>query len=106
MSSRVRRLIVIGGVAAGMSAASAARRHDPDLEILVYEQSPYVSYGSCGLPYYISDVIKDHKSLINKSKTRRGPGFAFRQSVAEDCTSTEDGRDLQEYPGERVGAVT
>lgn len=64
MPSHTKRLVVIGGVAAGMSAASAARRRDPNLEIVVYERSPYVSYGSCGLPYYISDVIKDHNSLI------------------------------------------
>jgi NADPH-dependent 2,4-dienoyl-CoA reductase/sulfur reductase-like enzyme len=58
------RLIVIGGCAAGMSAASKARRLDPDLEIVVYEKTGFVSYASCGLPYYVSGVIEDHNKLV------------------------------------------
>lgn len=58
------RLIVVGGCAAGMSAASKARRLDPDLEIVVYEKTGFVSYASCGLPYYVSGVIEDHNKLV------------------------------------------
>ena len=58
------RLIVIGGCAAGMSAASKARRLNPDLEIVVYEKTGFVSYGSCGLPYYVSGLIDDHNTLV------------------------------------------
>ncbi|HID62322.1 MAG TPA: NADH oxidase [Anaerolineae bacterium] len=58
------RLIVIGGCAAGMSAASKARRLNPDLEIVVYEKTGFVSYGSCGLPYYVSGLIEDHNTLV------------------------------------------
>jgi len=58
------RIIIIGGVAAGMSAASRARRNDPQAEITVFEKSGDVSYGSCGLPYYISDSIKDANELV------------------------------------------
>lgn len=58
------RLVVIGGVAAGMSAASRARRLRPDVEITVFEKSGFVSYGSCGLPYFVSDVIKSHENLV------------------------------------------
>lgn len=57
-------LIVIGGVAAGMSAASQARRADSNISICLFEQTEFVSYGACGLPYYICDRIKDHKKLI------------------------------------------
>lgn len=59
-----RRLIVVGGVAAGMSAASRARRLDPDLEILVFDRTGYVSYGSCGLPYYIGGLIGKPEELV------------------------------------------
>lgn len=45
------KLVIVGGVAAGMSAASQARRIDPAAEILVLEKSQDVSYGACGLPY-------------------------------------------------------
>ncbi len=47
-----------------MSAASKARRLNPDLEIVVYEKTGFVSYGSCGLPYYVSGLIKDHNTLV------------------------------------------
>jgi NADPH-dependent 2,4-dienoyl-CoA reductase/sulfur reductase-like enzyme len=59
-----RRLVVIGGVAAGMSAASRARRLDPDLEIIVLERGTNVSYGACGLPYFISGRIAHADDLI------------------------------------------
>lgn len=58
------RLAVIGGVAAGMSAASRARRLNPKIEIMVFEKSGFVSYGSCGLPYFVSDVIKAPENLV------------------------------------------
>jgi NADPH-dependent 2,4-dienoyl-CoA reductase/sulfur reductase-like enzyme len=58
------RLTVIGGCAAGMSTASKARRLNPDLEIVVYEKTGFVSYGSCGLPYYVSGLIEDHNTLV------------------------------------------
>lgn len=57
-------LIVIGGDGAGMGAASQARRANKDLSIAVFEKGEYVSYAACGIPYYLSDEIKDHNSLI------------------------------------------
>jgi NADPH-dependent 2,4-dienoyl-CoA reductase/sulfur reductase-like enzyme len=59
-----QRFIVVGGVAAGMSAASRVRRLKPDSEILVFERSGYVSYIACGMPYLISDKVKSADSLI------------------------------------------
>ncbi|WP_324667873.1 FAD-dependent oxidoreductase [Geochorda subterranea] len=59
-----RRLIVVGGVAAGMSAASRARRMDPSLEILVFERTGFVSYGSCGLPYYLAGLVGRSEDLV------------------------------------------
>ncbi len=49
------RLVVIGGNAAGLSAASYTKRRKPDIEALIFEKSPHASYGSCGLPYYIEE---------------------------------------------------
>ena len=59
-----KRLVVIGGVAAGMSAAAKARRTDRDLEVVVYEKSPHISYAACGMPYFIAGDIPDHHELI------------------------------------------
>lgn len=61
------RLIVIGGCAAGMSAASKARRVNPDLDIVAYEKTGFVSYGECGLPYYVSGVVDDHHKLVART---------------------------------------
>ena len=60
----MNRFIVIGGDAAGMSAASKARRENPDLQITVLEKSSWSSYGACGLPYYIKGDIQDLQSLV------------------------------------------
>ncbi len=66
-SRRQKRLIVVGGVAAGMSAAARARRTDPNLEIMVFERTGYVSYGSCGLPYFIGGVINNPDDLVART---------------------------------------
>jgi NADPH-dependent 2,4-dienoyl-CoA reductase/sulfur reductase-like enzyme len=58
------RLVVVGGVAAGMSAASRARRLRPDIGITVFERGGDVSYGSCLLPYFVSGAIEDRDSLV------------------------------------------
>jgi NADPH-dependent 2,4-dienoyl-CoA reductase/sulfur reductase-like enzyme len=57
-------LVVIGGVAAGMSAAARARRIDPALEIIVLEKGPAISYGACGLPYLVEGRVKQPSDLI------------------------------------------
>jgi len=57
-------LIVIGGDGAGMGAASQARRINKDISIAVFDMGEHVSYAACGIPYFISDVIKNYKSLI------------------------------------------
>jgi CoA-dependent NAD(P)H sulfur oxidoreductase len=58
------RLLVIGGVAAGLSAAARARRIDPNLEIVVLEKGADISYGACGLPYYLEGRVPRAEQLI------------------------------------------
>lgn len=53
------KFVVIGGNAAGMSAASRVRRRDPDAQVVVFEQTHEVSYGACGLPYYVAGLNDD-----------------------------------------------
>jgi NADPH-dependent 2,4-dienoyl-CoA reductase/sulfur reductase-like enzyme len=61
------RLAIIGGDAAGMSAASQARRRDPDLDVVAFERGPYTSYSACGIPYYLGRDFTDHERLIVRS---------------------------------------
>ncbi|HXM45503.1 MAG TPA: FAD-dependent oxidoreductase [Bryobacteraceae bacterium] len=58
------RLVVIGGVAAGLSAAARARRIDPSLEIVVLEKGADISYGACGLPYFIEGRVRRAEQLV------------------------------------------
>ena len=58
------RIVVIGGVAGGMSAATRLRRLNEKAEIIVIEKSGHVSYANCGLPYYVGGVIEEEKDLL------------------------------------------
>lgn len=64
------RLVVLGGVAAGMSAAARAKRLNPDLEVCVFERSGYASYSACGLPFYIKGDVTDRARLIARTPER------------------------------------
>ena len=57
------KVIIVGGVAGGATAAARIRRLDEQAEIIVFERSGYISYANCGLPYYIGDVITDPNEL-------------------------------------------
>ncbi|HEY7222471.1 MAG TPA: FAD-dependent oxidoreductase [Micromonosporaceae bacterium] len=59
-----KRIIVVGGVAGGMSAAARARRLDEHAEIVVFERGQHVSFANCGLPYYVGGEIDDASSLL------------------------------------------
>lgn len=58
-----RRVIIVGGVAGGASAAARLRRMDEGAEILMFEKGAYISFANCGLPYYIGEVIRDKSQL-------------------------------------------
>ncbi|MEA2475982.1 MAG: hypothetical protein QOC87_181, partial [Actinomycetota bacterium] len=75
------RLVVIGGDAAGMSAASQARRRrdSDDLEIVAFERGNYTSYSACGIPYFVGEVVTDFDSLITRAPD------VFRQKYAIDA---------------------
>ncbi len=79
------RLVVIGGVAAGMSAASSARRIKPEMEAIVLEKDYFISYGACSLPYYISNDVKNINDLIsltpNVAEQERGISVLTRHEV-------------------------
>ncbi|MBE6008318.1 MAG: CoA-disulfide reductase, partial [Lachnospiraceae bacterium] len=57
------KVVIVGGVAGGATAAARIRRLDENAEIVVFERSGYISYANCGLPYYIGGVITEKKDL-------------------------------------------
>jgi NADPH-dependent 2,4-dienoyl-CoA reductase/sulfur reductase-like enzyme len=74
------RIVVIGGVAAGMSAASQARRRDPGCEVVVLERGRDISYSACGMPYNIGDPARgvDDLVILNAETARSARGIDVR----------------------------
>ncbi|MEZ0448058.1 FAD-dependent oxidoreductase [Cellulomonas sp. ICMP 17802] len=72
-----RRIVVVGGVAGGMSAAARARRLDERAEIVVLEQSSYVSFAGCGLPYRLSGEIEHRDDLLLHTPASLGASLAL-----------------------------
>lgn len=75
--------MIIGGDAAGMSAAAVARRRSPELEIVVFERGPYSSYSACGIPYYVGGLFDDADRLISRTPDE------FREAGIEVHTRSE-----------------
>ena len=70
-----KRIVIIGGVAAGMKTASRLRRRDKDAEIIVLERGSEVSYGACGFPYYIGGDVKEFCCFTNGPQGIRDAAF-------------------------------
>lgn len=68
------RVIIVGGVAAGMSAAAKLKRMKPDYEVVVYEKTDVVSFGACGLPYFVGGFFDDPNNMIARAPEK------FRES--------------------------
>lgn len=60
-----RKIVIVGGIAAGTKAAAKARRLDQEADITIIEKGRYISYAACGLPYYISGVVKEKNDLMS-----------------------------------------
>jgi NADPH-dependent 2,4-dienoyl-CoA reductase/sulfur reductase-like enzyme len=90
------RLVVIGGDAAGMSAAAQARRASPPdrLEIVVFERGDHTSYAACGLPYYVGGLVADAEDLVTRSpEQHRAHGIDVR--LAHEVVGIDlDGRKV------------
>ncbi len=72
-----KKLVVIGGDAAGMGAASKIRREKPDWDIMVFEKGKFTSYAACGIPYYIAGDVDSHDDLI----ARKPEVFRKKQNI-------------------------
>lgn len=66
------KIIIIGGIAAGMSAAAKAIRVNTQVEIVVYEMGDIISFGACGLPYYVGDFFKNENRMIARTVEQMG----------------------------------
>lgn len=83
------KVIIIGGVAGGMSAATRLRRLNEDAEIVVYEMGEHVSYANCGLPYFVSDVINRRELLLLQTPESLWSRFRIKVKVNSMVTAID-----------------
>ena len=83
------RVLIVGGVAGGMSAATRMRRLDASAEIIVLEKSGHVSYANCGLPYFVGGVIEEEDALLLQTPASLHARFKLDVRVATEVTSID-----------------
>ena len=81
------KVVIVGGVAGGATAAARIRRLDEGAEIVVFERSGYISYANCGLPYYIGDVIADPNALTLQTPASFMSRFRVDMRVQHEVTA-------------------
>lgn len=86
---RPRRVVVVGGVAGGMSAATRLRRNDESLEIVVLERGDHVSFANCGLPYHVGGVIEDRQALLLQTPESLARRFHIDVLVRHEVTGID-----------------
>ena len=86
------KVVIVGGVAGGATAAARIRRLNEQAEIVVFERSGYISYANCGLPYYIGDVITDRSDLILQTPESFFSRFHVNMKVRHEVTAIHPDR--------------
>ena len=88
------KVVIIGGVAGGMSAATRMRRLDAEAEIVVLEKSGHVSYANCGLPYYVGGVIEEEKDLLLQTPESLHARFRLDVRILSEVTAINPGKKV------------
>ena len=83
------KVLIIGGVAAGASAAARLRRLSEDAEIIIVERSGYISYANCGLPYYVGGVIENKAALTLQTPESFWSRFRIEARVNTEALSID-----------------
>lgn len=91
-----RRVIIVGGVAAGATAAARLRRLDEQAEIIILERGEYVSFANCGLPYHVGDIIPERRSLLIHTPSSLKARFNIDVRIKNEVTSIDrDNRQVE-----------
>ena len=86
------KVVIVGGVAGGATAAARIRRLDEQAEVIVFERSGYISYANCGLPYYIGGVIEDPEELTLQTPESFWKRFRIQMKVRHEVTAIHPDR--------------
>lgn len=98
------KVVIIGGVAGGATAAARIRRLDEQAEIIVFERSGYISYANCGLPYYIGDTITDPEALTLQTPESFFSRFQITMKVRHEVTAIHAERNIVSVKNLETGA--
>ncbi len=82
----IMKILIVGGVAGGATAAARLRRLAEDAEITIYERGKYISFANCGLPYHLGGVIKEKKSLFVQTPEAMEARFAIKVKTLHEVT--------------------
>ena len=99
------KVVIVGGVAGGATAAARIRRRNEQAEIVVFERSGYISYANCGLPYYIGDVITDPEALTLQTPESFYSRFRVAMKVRHEVTAIHPDRKTVSVRNLETGEV-
>ncbi len=99
------KVIIVGGVAGGATAAARIRRLDEQAEIIVFERSGYISYANCGLPYYIGGIIEDPEELTLQTPESFWSRFRVAMKVHHEVTAIHPERKIVSVKNLETGEV-
>ncbi len=88
------KIVIVGGVAGGMSAATRARRMNESAEIVVFEKSGFISFANCGLPYHIAGRIADESKLLVTTVAKVAERYRIHARVLHEVTAIDRGRKV------------
>ena len=83
------KIVIVGGVAGGASAAAKARRTNENAEIIVFEKGPFVSFANCGLPYYVGDTITDREELLLQTPEKFWNRFRVKVHILHEVLAIQ-----------------
>lgn len=99
------KVVIVGGVAGGATAAARIRRLDEEAEIVVFERSGYISYANCGLPYYIGEVITDAEELTLQTPESFFARFRVSMKVRHEVIAIHPERKMVSVKNLETGEV-
>ncbi len=101
-----KRLLIVGGVAGGASCAARARRLSEDAEIIIFDRGSYVSFASCGLPYYVGKVIKREETLLMATPEMFEKRFRIQVRLNTEVTGVDRANSRLEVRNLTTGEVS
>ncbi|RYG73488.1 CoA-disulfide reductase [Lentibacillus lipolyticus] len=84
-----KKVIIVGGVAGGSTAAARLRRLDEQAEIILLEKGPYISFANCGLPYYIGETIQDRNKLLVQTAEGMSARYNMQVRTSNEVTAID-----------------